>query len=97
MAVLSVYTAGVSTTGIECINEAVKLAFGECSVEELGKENLKYKVRTGYRDSSVVLIVLDETAELTCKDIENGLYNSTKYYAYKDDKSLVKFLNETYD
>ena len=40
MPVLSIYTAGVSTTGIELINEAVELVIGECSVEELGRDTL---------------------------------------------------------
>lgn len=97
MPVLSIYTAGVSTTGIELINEAVEQVFGECSVEELGRDTLRYKVRSSVKDTSVVLVILDSMSAEECKDIEDGLYNSDKYYNYTDDKSLVKFLNGYYD
>ena len=62
MAVLSIYLSGVSTTGIELATEAARQAFGECNVEELNKENLRFKIRTGSKDASVVLIVLDDTS-----------------------------------
>ena len=96
MPVLSVYTAGVSTTGMEIINDAVTQAFGECDVEELGRDNLRYKVRSGSRNTSVVLIILDTTSMEECKDIEDGLYNSSKFYNYVDDKQLVEYLNDMY-
>lgn len=96
MPVLSVYTAGVSTTGIEIINDAVSQAFGECAVEEIGRDNLRYKVRSGAKNTSVVLIVLDPTAMEECKDIENGLYSSSKFYKYEDDRHLIEFLNNMY-
>ena len=51
MAVLSIYLSGVSTTGIELATEAARQAFGECSVEELNKENLRFKIRTGSKDA----------------------------------------------
>lgn len=96
MPVLSVYVAGVPTTGIEVLTDAVNQAFGECSVEELGRDNLRYKVRTGSKNASVVLIILDSTSMEECKDIEGGLYASSKFYNYTDDVSLVKFLNSIY-
>lgn len=97
MAVLSIYLAGVSTTGIELVTEAATQAFGECSVEELNRDNLRFKVRTGTKDASVVLIVLDDTSMTECKDIENGLYSSEKFYNYKNDNDLVAFLNSEFD
>lgn len=96
MSVLSVYTSGVSTTGIELINDAVSQAFGDCSVEELGRDNLRYKVRLGAKNTSVVLIILDTISMDECKDIENGLYSSSKFYNYVGDRQLVDFLNEIY-
>lgn len=97
MPVLAVYAAGVSTTGIEVLTDAVNQAFGECSVEELGRDNLRYKVRTGSKNASVVLIILDNASMEECKDIEGGLYSSSKFYNYTDDVSLVQFLNTNYD
>ena len=97
MPVLSVYTAGVSMAGIELINEAVTQVFGEGNVTELGRDNLRYKVRSGFKDPSVVLIILDNTSTEECQDIEDGLYNSDKYFKYTDDKKLVDFLNSFYE
>lgn len=97
MPILSVLCSGVSTTGVEYITEAVTQAFGECAVEELHRDDLKYKVRVGSKDMSVVLIILDTTSMEECKDIENGLYNSDKFYKYVSDGDLVAFLNKRYD
>lgn len=97
MSVLSIYLSGVSTTGIELATEAATQAFGECSVEELNRDNLRFKVRTGTKDASVVLIVLDDTSMAECKDIENGLYSSDKFYNYKNDRDLVEFFNKEFD
>lgn len=96
MPVLSAYCAGVSTTGIELITDAVTQVFGECSVDELGRDNLRYKVRLGSKDTSVVLVILDNTSMEECKDIEDGLYNSDKFYNYTDDIKLVDFLNNVF-
>ena len=97
MAVLSIYLSGVSTTGIELATEAARQAFGECNVEELNKENLRFKIRTGSKDASVVLIVLDDTSVAECADIENGLFDSDKFYNYKNDKDFVSFLNREFE
>lgn len=97
MPVLSVLCAGVSTTGIEYITEAVNQAFGECSVQELHRDDLRFKVRLGTKDTSVVLIILDTTSMDECKDIENGLFSSDKFYKYVGDGQLVSYLNEKYD
>ena len=97
MAILSIYSAGVPTSGIEYISAATKETFGDCSIMELGKDKLRSMVRRAYRDSSVVLVVLDTESMNTCKDIENGLYSSEKFYNYIDNAKLVDFLNDTYD
>lgn len=97
MPVISVYCSGVSTTGIELINKAVVETFGECNVEELGRDNLRTKVRIGYRDTSVALIILDTASMEECKDFARGLYSSDKFYHYESDKKLVEFLNKKYD
>lgn len=98
MPVLSAYVSGVSTTGIEFINEAVSSVFGENAVNviELGTDSLRYKVRLGSRDSSVVLVILDTVSMETCKDIEDGLFSSDKFYNYVNDEKLVQHLNSVY-
>ena len=97
MPVLSCYVAGVSATAIEYITEAVNSAFGECNIEEIGRDYLRYKVRTASRVSSIVLVVLDTASMEACKDIENGLFSSSRFYHYVGMKELVQFLNESYD
>ena len=98
MAVISIYASGVSTTGIEILNDAAKQTFGECSVEELGRDNLRFKVRSGMRDTSVALIILDNTSMEECRDIEDGLYqNAQKFYHYVGDRELAEHLNKLYD
>ena len=99
MPVLSAYIAGVSTTGIELINDALNKSFGDGAVEleELGRDNLRYKVRQGSKNTSVVLVILDSVSMEECKSIEGGLYKSDKFYNYSNDKDLVDFLNSKYE
>ena len=96
MAALTAYAAGLSTTGLEILSKALFEVFGEVSLEELGKDNLRYSVRMSMKSSSIVLVVLDGSSQEACKDIENGLYSSDKYALYTDDKGLTSFLNEKY-
>lgn len=97
MSVLSVYVSGISTKGIELINEAVSETFGECNVVEVDRDKLRYKVRLGFRDSSVVLIILDSVSMDDCKDIAGGNFETnSKFYKYTNDKELAIYLNELY-
>lgn len=96
MAALIAYAAGLTTTGLEILSQALTEVFGEVSIQELGKDNLRYSVRMSMKSSSVVLVVLDSSSSEACKDIENGLYSSDKYVSYTDDKGLTSFLNEKY-
>lgn len=96
MAALIAYAAGLTTTGMEILSQALSEVFGEVSLQELGKDNLRYNVRMSLKSSSVVLVALDSSSEKACKDIENGLYSSDKYVSYTDDKGLTSFLNEKY-
>ena len=98
MAVLSVYVAGVSTSGIELINEAVSEVFGECEIFELNRDNMRYKVRSANSDSSVALVILDDVSKDTCKDIAGDLYDNTaKFFNYTNDKDLAIYLNDIFD
>lgn len=96
MAALIAYAAGLTTTGLEILSQALNEVFGEVSIQELGKDNLRYSVRMSMKSSTVVLVVLDGSSSEACKDIENGLYSSDKYIAYSDDKGLASFLNDKY-
>ena len=96
MAALIAYAAGLTTTGLEILSQALTEVFGEVSIQELGKDNLRYSVRMSMKSSTVVLVALDSSSEKACKDIENGLYSSDKYISYIDDKGLTSFLNEKY-
>ena len=96
MAALTAYAAGLTTTGLEILSQALMEVFGEVSIQELGKDNLRYSVRMSMKSSSIVLVVLDSSSSEACKDIENGLYSSDKYVLYSDDKGLASFLNERY-
>lgn len=93
---LSCYVAGVTASAIEYITEAVNATFGECNIEEVGRDSLRYKVRTASRDSSVVFVVLDTASMEECKDIENGLYSSSKFYNFTTMRGLVDHLNDFY-
>lgn len=97
MSVLSVYVAGVSTTGVEIISKAVKEVFGECNVFTIDRDKLRYSVRLGIRDSSVVLIVLDSASIDECSDIIGDTFSKdNKLYKYTDDRSLALHLNNLY-
>ena len=96
MAALTAYAAGLTTTGLEILSQALSEVFGEVSIQELGKDNLRYCVRMSMKSSSVILVVLDGGSSEACKDIENGLYSSDKYILYSDDKGLASFLNNKY-
>lgn len=96
MAALSAFAAGLPTTGLEILSKALTEVFGEVSLQELGKDNLRYNVRISTKSASVVLVVLDSSSESACKDIEDGLYSSDKYIAYTDDRKLAIVLNERF-
>lgn len=96
MAALIAYAAGLTTTGLEILSKALNEVFGEVSIQELGKDDLRYCVRMSMKSSSVVLVALDGSSAEACKDIENGLYSSDKYISYNDDKGLASFLNDKY-
>lgn len=97
MAALIAYAAGLTTSGMEILSQALTDVFGEISIQELCKDNLRYGVRMSMKSSSIVLVVLDSSSEDQCRDIENGLYLSDKYYSYTTDRELVCFLNKKYD
>lgn len=96
MAALIAYAAGLTTTGLEILSQALTEVFGGVSIQELGKDDLRYSVRMSMKSSTVVLVVLDGSSSEACKDIENGLYSSDKYILYTDDKGLTSFLNNKY-
>lgn len=95
---LEVLASGVSLEGKELLQKAMIKAFGEGTVSlvELNKDNLRQRVRLSSRNVGTVLVVLDGTSTDICRDIENGLYSSEKYYNYTDDTSLCSFLNAKY-
>jgi predicted nuclease with TOPRIM domain len=96
MAALSAYAAGLPAKSIEILSQALSSVFGEISITELAKDNLRFNVRTSVKSTSVVLVILDAESEESCRDIENGLYSSEKYHKYSDDAELVAFLNGKY-
>ena len=97
--VLDVLLSGISLTAKEFIAEAMNTTFGEGTVEiiELNKDNLRQRVRLSGRNVADVLVVLDGVSTDLCKDIENGLYQSDKFFTYTTDEALVEFLNEKYN
>lgn len=97
MATLRILSAGVTTTGIELLNEVSKEVFGGgCEIEELTTGNLKGRVRMAARDTAVVLVVLDTSAKELCKSFSEDLYKSDKFYHYESDKKLASYLNSQY-
>ena len=94
---LTAYVAGVPTSGIEYISAAVNESFGSCSVEELGRDQLRYKVRGAVSNQGIVLVVLDTDSMEACKTIESGLFSTERFIHYTDNKSLVDKLNSLYE
>ena len=95
---MDVLLSGVPLTAKEILMEAMNEAFGEGTLEfiELNKENLRQRVRLSSRNVADVLVVLDRVSTDTCKDIENGLYETDKFFTYTTDEELVSFLNNKY-
>ena len=96
MSTLSAYAAGVSTTGMEVLSDALKQTFGSISITELDKDNVRFNVRMAAKTNAVVLVVLDSGSEDLCKDIIGDLIASDKYYKYSGDAGLIHFLNDKY-
>lgn len=94
-----VETAGLPIPAKDIIANAIEQSFGSgvVDMEELSKDNLRHKVRLSSRDLEVVLVVLDGVSTDMCKDIENGLYSSDKFYSYSNDRELVAFLNRKFN
>lgn len=95
MAALTAFASGLTTSGMEILSQALSEVFGEVSLKELGKDDLKFYIRQSMR-SSIVFVVLDSGSEATCKEVEGNLFLSDKYYRYTDDRSLALFLNEKF-
>lgn len=95
---LRVLTGGLPVSARDLLSRAMEEAMGSGVVEfvEVDRCNLRSSVRLSTRDSSVALVVLDGESADYCKDIENGLYSSDKFYRYSGDVDLVKFLNNRY-
>lgn len=96
MSTLTAYAAGVSTTGKEMLSTAMQQTFGDISITELDKDNMRYSVRLASKTNAVVLVVLDSSSEYLCKDLISDLIASDKYYKYSTDAGLIHFLNEKY-
>ena len=96
---LNVVTSGLPLSATDIIVQALNESFGEgiVSLVSLNKDNLRQRVRLSQRSAQDILVILDSVSEDICKDIENGLYHSDKYYNYTSDRELVEFLNGKYD
>lgn len=94
---LNVLIAGLPISAKEMLSEAMNKVFdGTVEVIELTKENLRSRVRLSSKSVETVLVVLDDVSSDICKDIENGLYSSGKYFCYTSDSGLAEFLNNKY-
>lgn len=95
---LSILTSGLSLEGKELLQEAITLVYGEDSAEiiELNKDDLRQQVRLSSKSVATPLVILDGVSMDYCKDIENGLYSSTKFYQYTDEASLVEFFSSKF-
>lgn len=95
---LNALISGLTPTAKGILNTALIDVFGEDEVElvELNESNMRMRVRLSMRNISDMLVVLDKNAREACKDIENGLYSSDKFYAYEDDAALVGYLNDRF-
>lgn len=92
-----VLTSGLPISARELLNEAMSVAFdGMVDIQELTDENLRSKVRLSSRSVEIILVVLDSVSADSCQDIENGLFQSDKYFAYTSDKDFANFLNVKY-
>lgn len=96
---LNILTSGLPLSSIDILTEASKEAYGEGSAEiiVLDKDSLRQRVRLSQRNVADVLVILDKVSEDICKDIENGLYSTSKFHSYVDDEDLVNFLNNKLD
>lgn len=94
---LTVLSSGLPVSAKNILNEAMNTVFGDTlEVVELTKSNLRSRVRLSLRSVETVLVILDGVSSDMCKDIENGLYSSDKYFMYSNDKELAEFLNNKY-
>lgn len=96
---LNVVTSGLPLSATDIVVHALNESFGEgiVSLVSLNKDNLRQRVRLSQRSAQDILVILDSVSEDICKDIENGLYHSDKYYNYTSDRELIEFLNNKYD
>lgn len=95
---LSILTSGLPLSAKDLLLKASNTVFGEGTVElvDLTKDNLRQRVRLSKRNVADVLVILDEVSADICKDIEDGLYSSDKFYKYSDDAAFVEYLNNKY-
>ena len=95
---LSILTSGLPLSAKDLLLKASNTVFGEGTVElvDLTKDNLRQRVRLSKRNVADVLVILDEVSADICKDIEDGLYSSDKFYKYSDDVAFVEYLNNKY-
>lgn len=95
---LSILTSGLPLSAKDILLKATNAVFGEGTVElvDLTKDNLRQRVRLSKRNVADVLVILDEVSADLCKDIEDGLYASDKFYRYSDDTAFVEYLNSKY-
>lgn len=94
---LTVLSAGLPVSAKCILKDAMDKVFdGAIAIQELTKENLRSRVRLSSRSVEIVLVILDGVSSDMCSDIEGGLYQSDKYYAYVNDKEFVNFLNNKY-
>lgn len=96
---LTVITSGLPLSAKDVLSEAMDLAFGKdiVAIEELPKDLLRSRVRLASRNANYILVVLDGVSTDACKDIENGLYSSDKFFSYQDDTGFVLFLNKKFE
>lgn len=95
---LTVLTSGLPLSAKDVLTEAMDLAYGKgvVALEEPAKDLLRSRVRLASRNINYILVVLDGVSTDTCKDIENGLYSSDKFFSYQDDTGFVSFLNSKF-
>lgn len=95
---LSILTSGLPLSAKDILLKASNTVFGEGTIDlvDLTKDNLRQRVRLSKRNVADVLVILDEVSADICKDIEDGLYSSDKFYKYSDDASFVEYLNNKY-
>lgn len=86
----------ISAKGI--ISDALDEIYGSgvVSILEGSSENIRRYVRRYTNNVNCVIIILDESSKEICKDIEDGLYSSDKFYSYTTDYDLVNYFNKKY-